>query len=119
MTMDLVRDLLDQSVVDRNGRPMGRVDGIVLDVRDDAPPRVVSIAIGPAVLGERLHPAIGRWVAAIETACGVAAGRPVEIAVSSTRVADGRVHADVAIGETAAATVEQRVRGWLRRLPGA
>jgi sporulation protein YlmC with PRC-barrel domain len=58
--MDLVRDLLDQPVVDRNGRPMGRVDGIVLDLRADAPPRVVSIAIGPAVLGERLHRAIGR-----------------------------------------------------------
>ena len=32
--MDLVRDLLDKLVVDRNGREMGRVDGIVLDHRD-------------------------------------------------------------------------------------
>jgi hypothetical protein len=116
--MDLVRDLLDQSVVDRNGRPMGRVDGIVLELRDDAPPRVLSIAIGPAVLGERLHPAIGRWVAAIEAGCDVADGRPVEIAMSALRITNDEVHADVAIGETAAGAVEKRVRRWLRRLPG-
>ena len=28
--MDLVRDMLDKKVVDRNGREMGRVDSIVL-----------------------------------------------------------------------------------------
>jgi sporulation protein YlmC with PRC-barrel domain len=117
--MDLVRDLLDQPVVDRNGRAMGRVDGIVLEVGDDAPPRVVSIAVGPSVLGERLHPAIGRWVAAIEMACGVADGRPVEIGVGYVTLVNERVHADLAVGETAALTVEQRIRGWLRRLPGA
>jgi hypothetical protein len=118
--VDLVRDLLDQPVVDRNGRPMGRVDGLVLDVRDGAPPRVVSIAIGPAVLGQRLHPVAGRFVTAIEEAFGIAAGRPVEIATSGvTLTADHEVRADCAIGETAAATVEQRVRGWIRQIPGA
>jgi sporulation protein YlmC with PRC-barrel domain len=119
MSMDLVHELLDQPVVDRNGRPMGRVDGIVLDVRDDAPPRVVSIAIGPAVLGERLHRTVGRWIRGIEVACGVAEGRPVEIALTDIAVVNGRVHADVAAGDTAALAVEQRVRGWIHRVPGA
>jgi sporulation protein YlmC with PRC-barrel domain len=118
--VDLVRDLLDQPVVDRNGRPMGRVDGLVLDLRDGAPPRVVSVAIGPVVLGRRLHPVVGRWVAAIEQACGVSEGRPVEIAMNDVTLAAHReVRADCAIGDTAAATVEQRVRGWIRRIPGA
>jgi hypothetical protein len=117
--MDLVRDVLDQPVVDRNGRPMGRVDGIVLDVRADAPPRVVWLAIGPSVLGERLHPAIGRWVAAIEHACGLSRERPVEIAPSDVTIVDGEVRVDLTISETAAAAVEQRVRGWIRRVPGA
>jgi sporulation protein YlmC with PRC-barrel domain len=37
--MDLVRDLLDKKVVDRNGREMGRVDGIVISIRAGAAPR--------------------------------------------------------------------------------
>jgi sporulation protein YlmC with PRC-barrel domain len=118
--VDLVRDVLDQPVVDRHGRSMGRVDGIVLDVRDGAPPRVVSLAIGPSILGRRLGAAAGRWAAAIEQACGVAEGRPVEIAMSGVEVtADDEIRAGCAIGDTAAATVEQRVRGWIRRIPGA
>jgi hypothetical protein len=117
--VDLVRDVLDQAVVDRNGRPMGRVDGMVLDVRDGAPPRLASIAIGPVVLGQRLHPLIGRWVAAIEQACGIADARPVEIRMTDVTLAGDEVRADCAIGETAAAVVEQRVRGWIRRIPGA
>ena len=117
--MDLVRDLLDQPVVDRDGRPMGRVDGITIDVREDAPPRVVSIAIGPVVLGERLHRTVGRWIRGIEVACGVAEGRPVEVAMSAVTVVHGNVHVDVASGDTGATAVEHRVRGWIRRLPGA
>jgi sporulation protein YlmC with PRC-barrel domain len=117
--MDLVRDLLDQPVVDRDGRAMGRVDGILLDVREDAPPRVVSIAIGPAVLGERLHRTVGRWIRGIEVACDVAEGRPVEVGMTAITVVNGQVHVDVAAGDTAAPAVEQRVRGWIRRLLGA
>jgi len=117
--MNLVRDMLDQLVIDRNGHPMGRVDAVVLDVRNGLPPRVLSLAIGPVALGERLHPTIGRWVAAIEAAFGIAAGRPVEISASAAQIADNGVHVDIAIGDTAAAIVEQRIRGWLGRLPGA
>ena len=48
-----------RSVVDRNGREMGRVDGILLDTRG-RPLRLSAIVIGPAALGDRLHPAVGR-----------------------------------------------------------
>jgi hypothetical protein len=58
--MDLVRDILDMAVVDRNGREMGRADGILIEVRGDKPPLVRAIEIGPAVLASRLHPALGR-----------------------------------------------------------
>ena len=64
--MDLVRDLLDKKVVDRNGREMGRVDRIVLDVREGAPPRVAAFEIGPSALAARLGARLGRWAAAIE-----------------------------------------------------
>jgi hypothetical protein len=119
MTVKLVCDVLDQAVFDRDGQPMGRVDGNVLELRDGAPPRVASIVIGPTALGQRLHPLIGRWVAAIEEACGLERERPVEIGASGMRIADDGVRVAAAIGETGAAIVEQRLRAWLRRLPGA
>jgi hypothetical protein len=60
--MDLVRDLLDELVVDGQGREMGRVDSILIDVRADGPPRVAAIARGPLVLASRIVPAWGAWM---------------------------------------------------------
>jgi len=117
--VNLVCDLLDTPVVDRNGREMGRVDGIVLEQREGMPPRVAAIEIGPRVLGERLHPAVGRWIAALEQAFGVADGRPVRVALSEVLDIGADVKVDVAIGETAAGAVEQRLRAWIGKLPGA
>ena len=116
--MDLIRDVLDKRVVDRNGREMGRVDGIVLEQRTDGAPHITAIQIGPSVLGNRLHPAIGRWVAALEYAFGVREGRPVRVPISAIEVA-ASIKADVTIGDTAAGTVEQRLRKWIAKLPGS
>jgi hypothetical protein len=117
--MDVVRDLLDTPVIDRNGLAMGRVDGIVAELHGDAPPHLARIAIGPIVLGERLHPAIGRCVAAIENACGLAGERPVEIGMNDLTIAEGEVRVHLAMGATAAAAVERIVRRWVARIPGA
>ncbi|MEH2463692.1 hypothetical protein [Nostoc sp.] len=32
--MDVIRDVLDNQLVDRNQRKMGKVDGIVMELRD-------------------------------------------------------------------------------------
>lgn len=115
--MDLVHDLLDKKVVDRNGREMGRVDGIVIEVRDDATPRVAAIELGPAVLAQRIHPILGRWVAALEHGLGIDEGRPVRIPFSAILNIEDHVTVDLAFGETAAATVERRLRRWVAALP--
>ena len=117
--MNLVRDLLDKLVVDRNGREMGRVDGIVLEQGDGTPPRVSALEIGPSVLGHRLHPAIGRWIAGLEQAFGVADGRPVRIAFSDVLEIGTEVKVDLSIGQTNVGTVEQRLRAWIDKIPGA
>ena len=117
--MDLVRDLLDTAVVDRNGRKMGRVDGIVLEQPSDGPPRVTALLIGPSVLGHRLHPAIGRWVEALEHAFGVGEGRPVRIPYSKVLSTEPDVKVDLSWGETAAGSIEHALRKWVGRLPGA
>jgi hypothetical protein len=116
--MDLVRDLLDEKVVDRHGREMGRVDDITLEIRDGAPPRVSAIELGPVVVARRLHPTLGRWVAALEQALGIAEGRPLRIPFADFTIRDA-VRADRAFGETAAATVERRLRAIISAIPGS
>ncbi len=58
--MHLVHELLDQQLVDRNGRNIGRVDGLVAEIRRGRPPRVRWIEQGTVTLARRLHPAIAR-----------------------------------------------------------
>src|SRR4051812_13888684 len=57
----LVHDILDIQLVDRTQQKMGRVDGLVLELRDDEPPRVAELLIGGSVQAER----IGRWMVAL------------------------------------------------------
>src|SRR5436190_18521056 len=117
--MDLVRDLLDKKVSDRNGRDMGRVDSIVLDARDGGPPRVVAIEIGPSALALRIGSAVGRWVEALEHAFAVDAGRPLRIPFRDVIDVLDHVKVDRAFGETSAATIEQRLRRWVGSIPGS
>jgi sporulation protein YlmC with PRC-barrel domain len=117
--VDVVRDVLDKAVVDRNGREMGRVDGIVLEQEAGQPPRLAAILIGPAALGTRLHPALGRFVSAIERWFELDQDRPARIDCADIEEIGRRIRLRLAIGDTAVAAVEQRVRSWLLKLPGS
>jgi len=68
--MDLIRDVLDNQIVDRNQRNMGKVDGIVMELRDREPPRLAYIEVGMPTLARRLHPRLQRWVAALQSKWG-------------------------------------------------
>jgi hypothetical protein len=63
--IDLARDVLDKQLVDREGRKMGRADGIVLVPRRGRPPLVASIEIGLPVLAGRVRASwrevVERW----------------------------------------------------------
>ncbi|HUJ13880.1 MAG TPA: hypothetical protein VL284_08850 [Thermoanaerobaculia bacterium] len=63
--LDVIRDLLDRQLVDSDETKMGRVDGIVLDIDGDGPPRIDHFELGFAVLARRIHPRIERWLNAI------------------------------------------------------
>jgi sporulation protein YlmC with PRC-barrel domain len=115
----VVRDVLDKAVVDRNGHEMGRVDGILLALDDGQAPRLDAILIGPAALGDRLHPAIGRFVRALERRLGLDSGRPVRVRFSDIERVEHKVRVRLAAGETAVEAVEQRLRGWIVKLPGS
>ena len=56
----LVRDVLDTQVLDRKKRAIGKVDGIGLELRDGAPPRVDAVTAW-----RRFGRRSGRWAARI------------------------------------------------------
>lgn len=56
--LSLVQDVLDAQLVDRHEEKIGRVDGVLLELRDDELPRVATILVGGAIRAER----IGRWM---------------------------------------------------------
>jgi sporulation protein YlmC with PRC-barrel domain len=117
--MDVVHDVLDKHIVDRNGREMGRVDGIVLDVRENAPPRLVEVLIGASVLGARVNPVLGRWIHGVEHGLGIGDERPIRIAFSHVDEIGEKVKLDLVVGDTHAETLEARIRTWLLEIPGS
>jgi sporulation protein YlmC with PRC-barrel domain len=117
--VDVIRDLLDKQVVDRHGREIGRVDSVIIDVGPGAPPRIVALELGPAVLFRRVHPVAGRWMAALEHAFGVGDGTPLRIQSADIIAIQDQVKVDLAAGETSAATLEHWLRTWLGSIPGS
>jgi hypothetical protein len=53
--LDLVRDVLDRLLVDEEKQELGRVDSVVLEIRDGEPPRIDHLELGFVVLAARLH----------------------------------------------------------------
>jgi sporulation protein YlmC with PRC-barrel domain len=59
--MELGRDVLDQQVIDAQGRQMGKVDGLVLELREGAPARVAAIVVGGTTLLWRINAGLAAW----------------------------------------------------------
>lgn len=118
--LDLVRDVLDTQVTDREDTKMGRVDGIVLEIRDGQPPRILAIEMGFVVLARRLHPRLADWSLRLGRRLGVRKTACYSVAWSQvTDVTEFCVKLDVKADETPAFDWEC----WLRdhiiaHLPG-
>jgi sporulation protein YlmC with PRC-barrel domain len=117
--VDVVNRILDKPLVDRDGREMGRVDGILLECRSNAPPRLAALLVGPSVLGDRLHPVLGRWITWLEQRFGVADKRPTTIPFSAIDRIRGKVMLTISVRETTVNAVEERLRSWVSKLPGS
>lgn len=119
--MDVVRDLLDKELLDANGRQMGRVDGLLMELREGEPPRITSISIGGTTLTQRLPGFVGRWLSAFITRWGLRKGRPFRIDWSHvTEVNTTSVRLDVDSDQTPAMSTAHWVRDHIiTRIPGA
>lgn len=63
--VNLVRDVLDKILRDRNGRECGRVDGVILRLRQGKPPVVSEIEIGIFTVLRRVNRRLGEWLGSI------------------------------------------------------
>jgi hypothetical protein len=57
--MPLVRDVLDKQVLDPDRCKVGKVDGIVLQLRANRPPRVIAMEISQSAAWRRVYRRLG------------------------------------------------------------
>jgi hypothetical protein len=118
--MQLGRDLMDNQALDRFNRKAGKVDGIVMVLRNGRPPRVTAIEIGLPTVLARIHPRLGTLAARLERWLGIDAGRPVRIDIDRVERAGINVRIDVDANGTAAYAWEHWVcDAFICRIPGA
>lgn len=119
--VELVRDCLDKQLIDRNGRKMGRVDGIVMEFeKGERPPRVAFLEVGAVTGARRLNSRLAKWVERISKRWKIDRSDPFRIPWSKVVLSGIDVTVDVDAEETPALDWEK----WLRRkiigrIPGA
>ena len=116
---NLVHDLLDLQLLDRRQERMGRVDGVVLELRDGAPPRVAAIVTGEGEAARRVARWAGRFAIRLRQVFRLPSPGPAVIPFELVRGIHEIVSVDVDARETPALAVEC----WLRervigKLPG-
>jgi hypothetical protein len=117
--MELIKNCLDKQLEDRNHRRMGRVDGIILELEDDRPPRVAYVEVGVKTLMDRLSRRLGDAAAQLLKRFGIDT-EPYRIPWGKLHIGLNNVRADVEADKTPALEWEF----WLRkkvigRIPGA
>lgn len=117
--MDLVRDVLDKRLVDREDCEMGRVDGLVMQFGEHSQPRITHIEIGGNALWGRLHPVVARLAAKLARKWGPKRTAPVSIPWSRVVAAGKDIKLDVEAKETGAIDWEIWIaRHIIKRIPG-
>jgi sporulation protein YlmC with PRC-barrel domain len=110
------RDIMDQQVVDAEGRLMGKVDGVVIESDQHGEARLAGIVIGGTTLLWRLNRRLAQWA---EAKLG-GEGRVTYVPWSDVRKIGVDIKVDVEAPRTPAFRWEHWVRDHLiTRIPGA
>ncbi len=116
---NIVHDVLDAQLIDRQGERIGRVDELVLELRDDGPPRIAAILVGSPMRAAR----IARWWAAaaavLRRAIGLGRAEVTRIPFTHVRCIGKHIDLEVAGIDTPALRGERRLRALLQHIPGA
>ncbi|MBZ9761217.1 hypothetical protein LB553_10050 [Mesorhizobium sp. CA8] len=119
--MQLLRDILDKQVVDREQVKIGKVDGLVAELRQGKPPRLVAVELGSIALARRLGARPGRWTVQLAAkVSGKRQARPHRIAWNKVRDIGVDIEFDIDVRRTKILAWQR----WLRnhvvgRIPGA
>ena len=97
MRVCLVRDILDNQLLDVTKQNAGKVDGIVLEMRPGEPTRVHYIEVGPITLFRRLNRRLGDWFARIDAHLGEGRGVPIRIPISRLILDSPSLRLDLAV----------------------
>lgn len=124
--MDLGKHVVDKEIMDRDGRRLGKVDDLLLEVPEpegDAPsaqPTVVAIISGPLALSQDMSRPV-RWLArATYRLLGLADPRPTLIPWRDVTAIDVVVHVDVGRTDIGWSELVAAVnRRFIERIPGA
>jgi sporulation protein YlmC with PRC-barrel domain len=116
--LDLVRDVLDKQLLGNDEERMGKVDGIVLSLREGQPPRVTFLETGPQVLARRVSRWLGERIEQLESRWGIRQA-PMRIPWEKVRTTGKDVEVEVDAKKSNAFAWER----WLRdnvvlKMPG-
>ena len=111
MRVCLVRDILDNQLLDVTSQNAGKVDGIVLEMRPGELTRVQYVEVGPITLLRRLNRRLGDWYARIDARFGKGRGAPIRIPVSRLILDSPSLRIDLAADRLPIMALER----WLSR----
>lgn len=111
MRVCLVRDILDNQLLDVTNQNAGKVDGIVLEMRPSGSTRVHYIEVGPITLFRRLNRRLGDWFSRIDARLGEGRGAPIRIPISRVILDSPSLRIDLAVENLPVMALER----WLRR----
>ena len=116
--MELGRQVLDQQLIDRSGINMGKVDGVMIELRDGLAPRVTAVLTGGHLLARRLHPFFEGLAVRLTRRFGPGKLEPLRIPWSKVRKIGVDVQVDIEADR--GMPWEHWVRDHIiRRIPGA
>lgn len=111
MRIHLVRDILDEQLVDTAGQKAGKVDGIVLETRADGSACVRYLEVGPITAARRINRRLGDWVARWDRRFGEGRGTPIRIPITRVTMQEPSLQLDLSADQTPIMAFED----WLRR----
>jgi sporulation protein YlmC with PRC-barrel domain len=116
--MDIGREILDQQLVDPTGLNIGKVDSVMLELRDGLPPRISAVLTGGHLFAWRIHPRIESWMRRATRAWGPQRHEPFRIPWSKVK----KIGVDVKVDIEADSVIPWE--HWVRdhiigRIPGA
>ena len=111
----LMRDLVDNQLVDCEGERITKVAGVEVELREDARPVVRALLVGPEPMARRIGPRLGRLVQRIT-------GGRREVRIPWERVEEAGP--DIKLNVSASATGATHAEDWVRekiidRIPGS